>query len=137
MLVVLSVVVAGCITSMPHTLLFVFNVFHSSTSYILRVCVCMVFSFVCFYCVVSFCFRCIFYAVGLCDLGCQISPMCFFSTLYIFFTSSHIIGLFLFWFRLNDYNARWRHVGLRYLPLMLNAITTAKSRWSILNGIKE
>lgn len=33
-----------------------------------------------------------------------------FSSLPFFFQLLHIIGLFSFWFRLNDFNARWRHV---------------------------
>lgn len=37
------------------------------------------------------------------------TKMCSFSIAH-FFSPSNVIGLFSFWFRLNDYNARWRHV---------------------------
>lgn len=95
---------------MPHALLFVFNAFQLDAVFFFC---CFSFNFFCICFFLLFrCFHSAFDALFL-QLVCDSCLIRYDVSLlhFVFFSlPSHIIGLFSFWFRLNDYNARWRHV---------------------------
>lgn len=114
-----------CIASMPHAL-FVFNAFH----FLLLLLVPFFTSSR-----IYVGFKALFFCSWLRSL--LDTKMCSFFTAH-FFSPSNVIGLFSFWFRLNDYNARWRHVWVTVFAIHAKCNNNqAENRWNILNRMWE